>query len=338
MRFLQWFSSDLAIDLGTANTLVFTQANGIVVREPSVVVVNSQSNRIEAVGTEAKQMLGRTPGILFLVRPMKDGVIADFEMTEHMLKHFIRKAHHGRRLARPRIVIGVPSEITPVEKRAVRESAMSAGASEVFLVEQAMMAAIGAGLPITEPTGNMIVDIGGGTSDVAVISLSGTVYSRSLRVAGNAMDEAIAQHLKSKHNMLVGERTSERIKVEIGSAFPLEKALYMDIKGRDLVRGVPRSLRISDGEIREALDEPVAQIVKSVLQALERMPPELSADVMDKGIVLSGGGALLHALDQRLREETGLPVFAAEDPLASVVLGAGRVLRDIDLLRRVSVR
>ena len=338
MRFLQWFSSDLAIDLGTANTLVFTQANGIVVREPSVVVVNSQSNRIEAVGTEAKQMLGRTPGILFLVRPMKDGVIADFEMTEHMLKHFIRKAHHGRRLARPRIVIGVPSEITPVEKRAVRESAMSAGASEVFLVEQAMMAAIGAGLPITEPTGNMIVDIGGGTSDVAVISLSGTVYSRSLRVAGNAMDDAIAQHLKSKHNMLVGERTAERIKVEIGSAFPLEKALYMDIKGRDLVRGVPRSLRISDGEIREALDEPVAQIVKSVLQALERMPPELSADVMDKGIVLSGGGALLHALDQRLREETGLPVFAAEDPLASVVLGAGQVLRDIDLLRRVSVR
>ena len=338
MRFLQWFSSDLAIDLGTANTLVFTQANGIVVREPSVVVVNSQSNRIEAVGTEAKQMLGRTPGILFLVRPMKDGVIADFEMTEHMLKHFIRKAHHGRRLARPRIVIGVPSEITPVEKRAVRESAMSAGASEVFLVEQAMMAAIGAGLPITEPTGNMIVDIGGGTSDVAVISLSGTVYSRSLRVAGNAMDDAIAQHLKSKHNMLVGERTAERIKVEIGSAFPLEKALHMDIKGRDLVRGVPRSLRISDGEIREALDEPVAQIVKSVLQALERMPPELSADVMDKGIVLSGGGALLHALDQRLREETGLPVFAAEDPLASVVLGAGQVLRDIDLLRRVSVR
>ncbi|MCY3933030.1 MAG: rod shape-determining protein [Acidobacteria bacterium] len=338
MRFLQWFSSDLAIDLGTANTLVFTRANGIVVREPSVVVVNSQSNRIEAVGTEAKQMLGRTPGILFLVRPMKDGVIADFEMTEHMLKHFIRKAHHGRRLARPRIVIGVPSEITPVEKRAVRESAMSAGASEVFLVEQAMMAAIGAGLPITEPTGNMIVDIGGGTSDVAVISLSGTVYSRSLRVAGNAMDEAIARHLKSKHNLLVGERTAETIKVEIGSAFPLEEPLYMDIKGRDLVRGVPRSLRISDSEIREALEEPVAQIVKSVLQALERMPPELSADVMDKGIVLSGGGALLHSLDQRLREETGLPVFAAEDPLASVVLGAGWVLRDIDLLRRVSVR
>ncbi len=338
MRFLQWFSSDLAIDLGTANTLVFTQANGIVVREPSVVVVNSQINRIEAVGVEAKEMLGRTPGILNLVRPMKDGVIADFEMTEHMLKHFIRKAHHGRRLARPRIVVGVPSEITPVEKRAVREAAMSAGASEVFLVEQAMMAAIGAGLPITEPTGNMIVDIGGGTSDVAVISLAGTVYSQSLRVAGNAMDEAIAQYLKRKHNLLIGERTSEEIKVEIGSAFPLQKQLYMDIRGRDLVRGVPRSLRVSDAEIREALAEPVGQIVAAVLQALERMPPELSADVIDKGIVLAGGGALLHSLDQRLREETGLPVFAAEDPLASVALGTGRVLRDLDLLRRVSVR
>ncbi len=337
MRFLQWFSSDLAIDLGTANTLVFTRANGIVVREPSVVVVNRQSNRIEAVGAEAKEMLGRTPGILELVRPMKDGVIADFEMTEQMLKYFIRRAHHGRRLVRPRIVIGVPSEITPVEKRAVRESALSAGASEVFLVEQAMMAAIGAGLPITEPTGNMIVDMGGGTTDIAVISLSGTVYSRSLRVAGNAMDEAIAQYLKRKHNMLVGERTAENIKLEIGSAFPLEKALSMDIKGRDLVRGVPRSLRISDAEIRGALEEPVAMIVESVLQALERMPPELSADVMDKGVVLSGGGALLNSLDQRLREETGLPVFAAEDPLASVVLGAGRVLPDMGLLRRVSI-
>ena len=337
MRFPHRFSSDLAIDLGTANTLVFTQANGIVVREPSVVVVNNQTNRIEAVGAEAKEMLGRTPGILALVRPMKDGVIADFDMTEQMLKHFIRKAHHGRRFARPRIVIGVPSEITPVEKRAVRESAMSAGASEVFLVEQAMMAAIGAGLPITEPTGNMIVDIGGGTTDVAVISLAGTVYSRSLRVAGNAMDDAIAQHLKRKHNLLIGERTAEAIKVEIGSAFPLQKAMHMDIKGRDLVKGVPRSLKTSDGEIREALAEPVKAIVDSVLQALERMPPELSADVMDKGVVLSGGGALLHSLDQRLREETGLPVFAAEDPLASVVLGAGRVLQDIDLLRRVSV-
>lgn len=338
MRLLHWFSSDLAIDLGTANTLVFTQANGIVVREPSVVVVNNQSNRIEAVGAEAKEMLGRTPGILVLVRPMKDGVIADFEMTEQMLKYFIRKAHHGRRIARPRIVIGVPSEITPVEKRAVRESAMSAGASEVFLVEQAMMAAIGAGLPITEPTGNMIVDIGGGTTDVAVISLAGTVYSRSLRVAGNAMDDSIAQHLKKEHNLLIGERTAEGIKVEIGSAFPLPEAMHMDITGRDLVKGVPRSLRVSDGEIREALAEPVSAIVDSVLQALERMPPELSADVMDKGIVLSGGGALLLALDQRLREATGLPVFAAEDPLASVVLGAGRSLRDIDLLRRVSVR
>jgi len=338
VRFLRWFSSDLAIDLGTANTLVFTEAGGIVVREPSVVVVNNQNNRIEAVGTDAKQMLGRTPGILHLVRPMRDGVIADFEMTERMLKHFIRRAHQGRRLARPRIVIGVPGEITPVEKRAVRESAMSAGASEVFLVEQAMMAAIGAGLPITEPTANMVVDVGGGTTDVAVISLSGAVYSRSLRVAGNTMDEAIAQYLKQKHALLVGERTAERIKQELGSAFELPEPLYMDIKGRDLVHGVPRSLQINDSEIREALAEPVVQIVQLVRHALERMPPELSADVMDRGIVLSGGGALLRALDQRLREETGLPVFAAEDPLASVVLGAGSVLKNIDLLRRVSVR
>ncbi len=338
MSLLQWFSRDLAIDLGTANTLVFTEANGIVVREPSVVVINRQSSRIEAVGAEAKQMLGRTPGILTLVRPMKDGVIADFEMTEQMLKHFIRKAHRGRRFARPRIIVGVPSEITPVEKRAVREAAMSAGASEVFLVEQAMMAAIGAGLPITEPTGNMIIDIGGGTTDIAVISLAGTVYSRSLRVAGNALDEAIIRYLRRKHSLLIGERTAEEIKMELGSAFALPNELQMDIKGRDLVRGVPRSLRVTDVEIREALSEPVADIVNSVLRALERMPPELSADVMDKGVVLSGGGALLHALDQRLREETGLPVFPADDPLAAVVLGAGRVLKDIGLLRRVSVR
>ncbi len=337
LQWLQWFSSDLAIDLGTANTLVFTQTSGIVVREPSVVVVNSQSNRIEAVGTQAKKMLGRTPGILNLVRPLKDGVIADFEMAEHMLKHFIRRAHQGRSWARPRIVIGVPSEITPVEKRAVRESAMSAGASDVFLVEQAMMAAIGAGLPITEPSGNMIVDIGGGTTDIAVISLSGTVYSRSLKVAGNALDDAIADHLKRRFNLLIGERTAESIKMEIGSAAPLKEALTMDIKGRDLLEGKPKSLSVSDSEIREALNEPVARIVNSVLQALETMPPELSADVMDKGIVLSGGGAMLHALDERLRNETGLPVFVADDPLASVVLGAGRVLPDINLLRRVSV-
>ncbi|HEV8238416.1 MAG TPA: rod shape-determining protein [Thermoanaerobaculia bacterium] len=334
---LRYFSNDLAIDLGTANTLVFARSRGIVVREPSVVVINKVTNKIEAVGAEAKEMLGRTPGNIEPIRPMKDGVIADFEVTEKMLDHFIRKAHGGRRLVRPRIVIGVPSEITQVEKRAVRDSAERAGASEVFLVEQAMMAAIGAGLPITEPSGNMIVDIGGGTTDVAVISLAGTVYSRSVRVAGNEMDEAIIQYLKRKYNLLIGERTAEYIKWEIGSAYPLKEPLSLEIKGRDLVEGVPKNLRITDEEIREALAEPVSTIVDAVRQALERTPPELSADIMDRGIVLSGGGALLRNLDQRLRDETGLPVVLAEDPLASVVLGAGRVLEDINLLRKVSI-
>jgi rod shape-determining protein MreB len=334
---LRYFSNDLAIDLGTANTLVYARNKGIVVREPSVVVINKITNKIEAVGAEAKEMLGRTPGNIEPIRPMKDGVIADFEVTEKMLDHFIRKAHGGRRLVRPRIVIGVPSEITQVEKRAVRDSAERAGASEVFLVEQAMMAAIGAGLPITEPSGNMIVDIGGGTTDVAVISLAGTVYSRSVRVAGNEMDDAVIQHLKRKYNLLIGERTAELIKCEIGSAYTLKDELTMEIKGRDLVEGVPKNLIISDEEIREALAEPVSTIVEAVRQALERTPPELSADIMDRGIVLSGGGALLRNLDQRLRDETGLPVVLAEDPLASVVLGAGRVLEDIDLLRKVSI-
>ncbi|MDX1630245.1 MAG: rod shape-determining protein [Thermoanaerobaculia bacterium] len=334
---LRYISNDLAIDLGTANTLVYARTKGIVVREPSVVVVNKVTNKIEAVGAEAKEMLGRTPGNIEPIRPMKDGVIADFEVTEKMLEHFIKKAHGGRRLVRPRIVIGVPSEITQVEKRAVRDSAERAGASEVFLVEQAMMAAIGAGLPITEPSGNMIVDIGGGTTDVAVISLAGTVYSRSVRVAGNEMDDAVIQHLKRKYNLLIGERSAELIKCEIGSAHPLKDALTMEIKGRDLVEGVPKNLVISDEEIREALIEPVSTIVEAVRQALERTPPELSADIIDRGIVLSGGGALLRNLDQRLREETGLPVVLAEDPLASVVLGAGRVLGDIDLLRKVSI-
>jgi rod shape-determining protein MreB len=265
-------------------------------------------------------------------------VIADFEVTERMLEYFIKKAHGRKMYVHPRIVIGVPSEITQVEKRAVRDSAMRAGASEVFLVEQAMMAAIGAGLPITEPSGNMIVDIGGGTTDVAVISLAGTVYSRSVRIAGNEMDVAIIQYLKRKYNLLIGERTAEQIKIQLGSAYPLKEELRMDIKGRDLVEGVPKTLTISDEEIREALAEPVATIVEAVRMALERTPPELSADIMDKGIVLSGGGALLRNLDQRLRDETGLPVVLAEDPLASVVLGTGRVLSDIDLLRKVSIR
>jgi rod shape-determining protein MreB len=335
---LRYFSKDLAIDLGTANTLVYASNQGIVVREPSVVVINKLTNRIEAVGSEAKEMLGRTPGNIESIRPMKDGVIADFEVTERMLEYFIKKAHGRKMYVHPRIVIGVPSEITQVEKRAVRDSAMRAGASEVFLVEQAMMAAIGAGLPITEPSGNMIVDIGGGTTDVAVISLAGTVYSRSVRIAGNEMDVAIIQYLKRKYNLLIGERTAEQIKIDLGSAHPLKEELRMEIKGRDLVEGVPKTLLVSDVEIREALSEPVATIVEAVRMALERTPPELSADIMDKGIVLSGGGALLRNLDQRLRDETGLPVVLAEDPLASVVLGTGRVLSDIDLLRKVSIR
>jgi rod shape-determining protein MreB len=335
---LRYFSDDLAIDLGTANTLVFTRNGGIVVREPSVVVINKLTNKIEAVGNEAKEMLGRTPGNIESVRPMKDGVIADFDITEQMLKYFISKAHGGRRWVRPRIVIGVPSEITPVEKRAVRDSAEQAGASEVYLVEQAMMAAIGAGLPITEPSGNMIVDIGGGTSDVAVISLAGAVYSRSINVAGNELDEAIINFLKRRYNLLIGERTAEEIKLELGSAYPLKDELSMEIKGRDLVKGVPKNLTITDSEVREALAEPIASIVEAVRQALERTPPELSADIMDKGIVLSGGGALIRNLDHLLGVETGLPVVLAHDPLCSVVLGTGRVLEDMDLLRKVSLR
>jgi len=336
--FLRYFSNDLAIDLGTANTLVYARNKGIVVREPSVVVINKLTNRIEAVGGEAKEMLGRTPGNIESIRPMKDGVIADFEVTERMLEYFIKKAHGRKMYVHPRIVIGVPGEITQVEKRAVRDSATRAGASEVFLVEQAMMAAIGAGLPITEPSGNMIVDIGGGTTDVAVISLAGTVYSRSVRIAGNEMDDAIIQYLKRKYNLLIGERSAEQVKIDLGSAFPLKEEIKLEIKGRDLIEGVPRNLTITDEEIREALAEPVTTIVEAVRMALERTPPELSADIMDKGIVLSGGGSMVRGLDQRLRNETGLPVVLAEDPLSSVVLGTGRVLEDIDLLRKVSIR
>ena len=335
---LSRFSNDLAIDLGTANTLVYARNRGIVVREPSIVVINKLTNKIEAVGSEAKEMLGRTPGNIESIRPMKDGVIADFEVTERMLDYFIKKAHGRKMYVHPRIVIGVPGEITQVEKRAVRDSAQKAGASEVYLVEQAMMAAIGAGLPITEPSGNMIVDIGGGTTDIAVISLSGIVYSRSVRVAGNEMDEAIINYLKRKYNLLIGERTAERIKLELGSAFPLRDRLTMVIKGRDLVEGIPKELTISDEEIRDALAETVNVIVDAIRMALERTPPELSADIMDKGIVLSGGGALLRALDERIRSETGLPVVQAEDPLACVVLGTGRVLEDMNLLRKVSIR
>jgi rod shape-determining protein MreB and related proteins len=334
---LSFLSSDLAIDLGTANTLVYAKGKGIVVSEPSIVAVNRSTGKVEAVGRDAKEMLGRTPGNISAIRPMKDGVIADFEITEKMLSHFIRKAHNRSTLVRPRIVIGIPSEVTQVEKRAVKDSALKAKASEVYLVDQAMAAAIGAGLPITEPSGNMVVDIGGGTTDIAVISLAGIVYSKSVRVAGNEMDEAIISHIKKKYNLLIGERTAEQIKLEIGSAFPLDEPLTMEIKGRDLIEGVPKTLAITDAEIREALAEPIATIVNAVRVALERTPPELSADIVDRGIVLTGGGSLVKNLDKLLREETGLPVSVAEDPLCSVVLGTGKMLSDFDLLRKISL-
>ena len=332
-----FFSSDLAIDLGTANTLVFAKGRGIVVNEPSIVALDKINKRVLAVGREAKEMLGRTPAGIVAVKPMKDGVIADFDVTEVMLKYFIKQAHHRNHLLSPRIVIGIPAEITQVEKRAVRESALRAKASEVFLVEQAMVAAIGAGLPITEACGNMIVDIGGGTTDIAVISLSGIVYSRSVRVAGNEMDEAIVQYIKRKHNLLIGERTSESIKIQIGSAAPLERPLTIEIKGRNLIEGVPKTVAITDDEIREALSDSIGIIINAIKVALERTPPELSADIMDRGIVLTGGGALLKRFDKRISDETGLPVFIAEDPLSSVVLGTSKMLTDFKLLRRICV-
>jgi len=332
-----FFSRDLAIDLGTANTLVYVAGSGIVVNEPSIVAINKVTGEVEAVGKEAKEMIGRTPGNIVAIRPMKDGVIADFKVTERMLTYFIHKAHNRKVLVHPRIVIGVPSEITPVERRAVVDSAFRANASEVHLVEQAMVAAIGAGLPITEPSGNMIVDIGGGTTDVAVISMSGIVYSRSVRVAGNEMDEAIIGYLKRKYNLLIGERTAERVKIEVGSAYKLDKPLSMEIKGRNLMEGVPRTVTVTDAEMREALSDCVDAIMNAIRVALERTPPELSADISDRGIVLSGGGGLLRNLDRRIREETGLPVSIAEDPLASVVLGTGKMLEDFALLRRISI-
>jgi rod shape-determining protein MreB len=331
------FSSDLAIDLGTANTLVYAKGKGIVVNEPSIVAINKNTGEVEAVGKEAKEMLGRTPGNIVAIKPMKDGVIADFKVTEKMLNYFIQKAHNRKMMVHPRIVIGVPSEITQVEKRAVMDSAYRAKASEVHLVEQAMVAAIGAGLPITEPSGNMVVDIGGGTTDIAVISLSGIVYSRSVRMAGNQMDEAIMNYLKRKYNLLIGERTAEQIKIEIGSAYPLDKPLTMEIKGRNLIEGVPKTITIDDSEIREALSECISTIMNAIRVALERTPPELSADISDRGIVLTGGGALLKNLDKRIREETGLPVSIADDPLASVVLGTGKMLSDFKLLRKISI-
>jgi rod shape-determining protein MreB len=334
---LSFLSSDLAIDLGTANTLVFAKGKGVVVSEPSIVAVNKITGKVEAVGRGAKEMLGRTPGNIVAIRPMKDGVIADFEITEKMLSYFIRKAHNRNTLVRPRIIIGIPSEITQVEKRAVKDSALKAKASEVYLVDQAMAAAIGAGLPITEPSGNMVVDIGGGTTDIAVISLAGIVYSKSVRVAGNEMDESIIQYIKKKYNLLIGERTAEQVKLEIGSAYPLDEPITMELKGRDLLEGIPKTLTVTDAEIREALAEPISIIVNAVRVALERTPPELSADIVDRGIVLTGGGSLLKNMDKLLREETGLPVSVAEDPLSSVVLGTGKMLSDFGLLRKISL-
>ena len=332
---LSMFSSDLAIDLGTANTLVFERSQGIVVDEPSIVAMRRDSGEVEAVGNEAKEMLGRTPGQITAIRPMKNGVIADFKATSQMLNHFIRKAHPRRQLVQPRIVIGVPSEITPVERRAVQEACTKA--RQVYIVQQPMMAAIGAGLPIAEPVGSLVVDIGGGTTDVAVISLAGLVYSHSVRVAGNAMDEVIIDHCKRRHNLLIGERTAEDIKIKIGSAFPLANPIHMEVRGRDLVRGVPASVTVGDGEIREVLATPVAAIVDAVRVALERTPPELSGDISDRGLVLTGGGALLRNLDARIKHETGLPVSIAADPLTSVVSGAGAMLKDFSLLRRLSM-
>ena len=336
-RLLSLFSADLAIDLGTVNTRVYAGEKGIVINEPSAVALDNRTGEVQAVGKEAKEMLGRTPGNLRVVKPMKDGVIADFKVTEKMLNYFIQKAHQRRTLVHPRIVISVPSEITQVEKRAVTDAAYRAKAAEVHLVEQAMMAAIGAGLPVTEAGGNMVVDIGGGTTDVAVISLSGIVYSRSLRIAGNHMDEAITNYLKRKYNLLIGERTAEQIKIEIGSAHTLDKPLTMEIKGRSLIEGRPKTITVDDSEIREALSESVSTIVSAIRMALERTPPELSADISDCGIVLAGGGALLKNLDKRIREETGLPVCIAHDPLCCVVLGTAKTLNDFKFLRRILI-
>ncbi|HVM32201.1 MAG TPA: rod shape-determining protein [bacterium] len=332
------FSSDVAIDLGTATTLVYVKGRGIVLQEPSLVVVHKATNQILAVGNEAKTMLGRTPGSIVSIRPMKDGVIADFEITERMLRHFISQVHNRKSLIRPRIVVAIPSGCTEVEKRAVRDSAEQAGAREVFLVEEPMAAAIGAGLPVGEAQGNMIVDIGGGTTEVAVISLTDIVYGKSIRVAGDEMDEAIISHIKKTYNILIGERTAEDIKIQIGSAFPLEQELRMQIKGRDLVTGLPKSIELRSEEIREALEEPLIPIIETIKMTLERTPPELAADIVDRGIILAGGSSLLKNLDERLRDETGVPVNLADDPSTAVAMGAGKLLDEsIDLLKRISV-
>ena len=329
------FSCDMGIDLGTANTLVYVKGQGIVLCEPSVVAIQKGSNNVLAVGDEAKRMLGRTPGNIVAIRPLKDGVIADFEVTESMLRYFTEKVHNRKILVRPRMVVAVPSGITEVEKRAVRDSAEHAGAREVYLIEEPMAAAIGVGLPVHEPAGNMIIDIGGGTTEVAVISLAGIVYSETVRVGGDEFDEAIIQHMKKSYNLVIGERTAEEIKIKIGSAYPLDKELTMEVKGRHQIAGLPKTVTITSEEIREALLEPVAAIVNSVRNTLEKTPPELSSDLVDRGLILAGGGALLRGLHMLIASETGLPVNVADDPLTAVVLGTGTVLDEIKALRSV---
>ncbi|GHC47647.1 rod shape-determining protein [Roseibacillus persicicus] len=334
-KFFGMLSNDIGIDLGTANTLVNVKDHGIVLREPSVVAVKAGTNEVLAVGDDAKRMLGRTPGNIVAIRPLKDGVIADFEVTEAMLRHFIRKVNNKRR-ARPRVVIAIPSGITEVERRAVKESAEQAGAREVYLIEEPMAAAIGVGLPVQDASGNMVVDIGGGTTEVALISLSGIVYARSVRTAGDELDEAVIQYMKRGYNLLIGERTAEDIKIRVGSAYELPKESSMEVKGRDLVSGLPKTVTITSEEIREAMADPLATIVDAVRTTLERCPPELAADLVDRGLVLAGGGALLRGLDKLLREETGLPVHIAEDPLSAVAEGTGKALSELAFLKRVT--
>lgn len=332
------FLCDLAIDLGTANTLVYLRGKGIIVQEPSIVVVNKRTGKVEAVGKRAKEMLGKTPTSVLAIKPMRDGVIADFEIAEKMLEYFIKKSTNNRGfLLRPRIVIGIPTGITQVERRAVKDIAMRAKASEVYLVEQPMSASVGAELPISEPTGNMIVDIGGGTTDIAIISLTGIVFNHSIRIAGNEMDDSIIQFIKKKYNLLIGEKTAEQVKMQIGSAYPMDEPMTMEIKGRDLREGIPKTIVVDDQEIREALSDIVDAIVEAIKVALEKTPPELSADIIDRGIILTGGASLLKNIDKRIREETQLPVFITEDPLTTVVLGAGKMLDDLELLRKISL-
>lgn len=338
MGFFDLISNDIGIDLGTANTLVFVRSVGIVLNEPSVVAVDTSNKRVLAIGSAAKEMVGRTPGEIAAIRPLKDGVIADFEITEKLLSDFIKRVVRHKYLMKPRIVISVPSGITEVEKRAVRDSAENAGAREVYLIQEPMAAAIGVGLPVDRPTGSMVIDIGGGTSEIAVIALNGIVNNTSIRIAGDEMNEAIVMYLKKNYNLLIGELTAEEIKIKIGSAFPLEKEESMEIKGRDLVAGVPKTLKISSVQIREALSEPVNAIVEAVRQALERTPPELAADILDRGIILTGGGALLRGLDKRLRQETNLPVNVAEDPLTCVVRGTGKVLENMAQYSKVLIK